>query len=193
MVSMNPPPADANSAAQPSAPEPSVAGVRVRPSWAMVLYAILAASAALALYSHQAPELDPWVGKAAAWAFLAFTLGFGAYRAALVAARRYSPFKAFLQVLIAALFFMLLLFPVAKAPARPVGARPLLLHREPAVRALAAKVVGLEGDLAGVSGLVILLGDPSSQVREAAHAALVRLNGGVDLGHEPGAWKERFR
>jgi len=170
-----------------------VAGVRVRPAWTMVLYSILAASAALALYAEQSAGIDPWVGKAAAWVFLAFALGFSAYRAALVAARRYSPFKAFLQVLIAALFFMLLLFPVAKAPLRPAGAHPLTAHRDPAVRALAAKVIALESDRSGAAALIGLLGDPSEAVRQAAHRALVSLNGGTDLGPAPDPWKERFR
>lgn len=192
MVSMNAPPADANSPDEPPAEEPSVAGVRVRPSWPMVLYAILAASAGLALYAEQAPGIDPRVGKAAAWIFLAFAIGFAAYRAALVAVRRYSPFKAFLQVLIAALFFMLLLFPVAKAPVKPMGPHALLAHRDPSVRALAAKVIGLEDDRSGGSELVGLLADPSGEVRQAAHASLVRLNGGADLGPQPAAWKERF-
>jgi hypothetical protein len=159
----------------------------------MVLYSILAASAGLALYAEQSTGIDPWVGKAAAWTFLAFAIGFAAYRAALVAARRYSPFKAFLQVLIAAMFFMLLLFPVAKAPARPAGAHPLTAHREPAVRVLAARVIALEGDRSGAPSLIGLLADPSDEVRQAAHQALVRLNGDADLGVDQAAWQERFR
>jgi hypothetical protein len=189
---MNAPPVDANPKGDPG-DEPSVAGVPVRPLWPMVLYAILAASAVLALYAEQTPKLDPWVGKAAAWVFLAFAVGFAAYRTALIAARRYSPFKGFLQVLIAALFFMLLLFPVAKAPTKPPGPHALLSHKDPVVREAGAKVVGFEQDLSGAPQLVGLLDDPSPQVRHAAHAALVRLNGGADLGLTRAPWEDRFR
>jgi hypothetical protein len=192
MVSTSPPNLETNSSGEPPDKEPTVGGMRVRPSWPIVLYGILAASAGLALYAAQAPLIDAWVGRVAAWIFFAFTIGFAAYRGALVAAHRYSPFKAFLQVLIAALFFMLLLFPVAKAPARLAGPHPLLAHREPAVRAMAAKVIGLEKDVSGASALIVLLTDPSPEVRGAAHASLVGLNDGVDLG-EAAAWKERFR
>ena len=189
---MNAPPVVTNTPNEPPTEEPSVAGMRVRPLLPMVLYAILAASAGLALYAEQAPTIDPWVGKAAAWIFLAFAIGFAAYRAALVAARRYSPFKAFLQVLIAALFFMLLLFPVAKAPPKPLGAHPLLMHRDAQVRELAARVIGLEGDQSGARELVPLLIDRSPLVQKAARSALVTLNGGTDLGPQPDSWKERF-
>jgi hypothetical protein len=190
---MNAPRVDEKSPAPVPQSEPSVAGVPVRPAWPVVLYGILASAAVLALYAEQSPQLDPWVGKAAAWVFLAFAIGFAAYRAALVAARRYSPFKAFVQVSFAALFFMLLLFPVARGPSRTLRANPLTHHPEAPVRALAAKVIGLEGDRASAAVLIELLGDPSLEVREAAHAALLRLNAGEDLGPQADPWKERFR
>lgn len=168
--------------------EPNVAGVKVRPAWPLALYALLVASAGVALYAQRAP-VDPVVGRVAPWTFLAFALGFTAYRVALVAARRYSPFKAFFQVFMAALFFMLLLLPGTA----PVAAPGLLGHREPAVRALAAKVAGLERDLSTGPALVGLLDDASPEVRAAAHQALVQLNGGADLGPDLAAWKARFR
>ena len=188
---MNAPTAEATPPAVPPH-EPTVAGLRVRPAWPLLLYAILAASAGLSVFAQRSPGIDGAVGRAAAWVFLVFAVGFAGYRLALVAARRYSPFKAFLQVLIAALFFVVLLSPAVQAPRRASPQRPLLGHAEPAVRALAARVVGLEGDLAGAGELVGMLEDPSPEVRAEAHRALVHLAGGVDLGTAPGPWKERF-
>lgn len=168
--------------------EPSVVGVRVRPLWSIGLYALLVLSAGLAMYAQRSPGVDPAVARTAPWLFLVFALGFALYRVALVAARRYSPFKAFIQVFLAALFFLLLLFPREQGPADA----SLLRHREPQVRALAAEVAGLKGDLAQAAGLVKLLEDGSPEVRAAAHQALVKLNGGLDLGPGAEPWGKRF-
>jgi hypothetical protein len=169
--------------------EPSVGGVRVRPFWSVVLYALLVSSAALALYAQRLADVDPLVAKTAPWVFLAFAIGFAVYRIALVAARRYSPFKAFIQVFVAALFFMLLLAPAGASRSLP----GLLGHREAAVRALAARAAGLELDQSSAPALVVLLEDPAPEVRASARQALVRLNGGADLGPSVSAWKERFK
>jgi hypothetical protein len=167
--------------------EPSVVGVRVRPSWSIALYALLVLSAGLALYAQRAPEtLDPALLRAAPWLFLVFAAGFSVYRVALVVARRYSPFKAFIQIFLAALFFLLLLFPREQLP----GERSLLAHPDARVRALAAEVAGYRGEAA--QPLVKLLSDPSPEVRQAAHDALVKLNGGTDLGAAAEAWEKRF-
>jgi hypothetical protein len=183
-----------------SAEEPSVVGVRVRPAWPMALYGLLVASAALALYAQRAP-VAPGLARLATWTFLAFAVGFAGYRFALVTARRYSPFKAFFQVLMAALFFMLLLWPgLTQPPPSPAGSASLMLpltSADPEKRALAAEVAGLRGAPSVGPSLVPLLADDEPSVRDAAHAALVRLNGGVDLGPaaEPGAraaWRARF-
>lgn len=171
------------------ASEPTVGGVRVRPFWSMVLYGLLVSSAALALYAQRATVVDPAVAKLAPYLFLAFAIGFGVYRIALVVARRYSPVKAFIQVFIAVIFFMLLLMPAGAQRLMP----GLLGHREVAVRAMAAKVAGLENDQSKASSLVLLLDDSAPEVREAAHRALVQLNAGVDLGPAPTQWKERFK
>jgi HEAT repeat protein len=61
------------------------------------------------------------------------------------------------------------------------------------VRALAARAAGLELDQASAPALVSLLEDPAPEVRMAARQALVRLNGGADLGPSVSAWKERFK
>ena len=60
------------------------------------------------------------------------------------------------------------------------------------VRALAAEVIGYRQSTADAPKLVDLLDDPSEVVRSAAHDALVRLNGGTDLGADRAKWKERF-
>ncbi|MDP1824490.1 MAG: HEAT repeat domain-containing protein [Archangium sp.] len=169
--------------------EPSVVGVRVRPVWSMVLYGLLVLSAGVAFYAQRSPGVDPMVARTAPWIFLVFGLGFSIYRIALVAARRYSPFKAFIQIFLAALFFLLLLFPRVQVAA---GESSLLVHRDERVRALAAEVMGWRGDQGQGAALVKLLDDPSPEVREAAHAALVKLNAGVDLGLTPEGWGKRF-
>lgn len=169
--------------------EPSVVGVRVRPSWSIALYALLVMSAALALYAQRSPaNLDPSLSRAAPWLFLVFAAGFTVYRVALVVARRYSPFKAFFQIFLAALFFLLLLFPRVEAPAEAT----LLGHRDDRVRALAAEVAGWRQDATQAHALVKLLADPSAEVRDAAHASLVKLNGGTDLGASSESWEKRF-
>lgn len=168
--------------------EPSVGGLRVRPSWSVALYALLVVSAALALFAQRAPELNPGLSRVAPWLFLVFAAGFAVYRVSLVAARRYSPFKAFIQVFLAALFFLLLLFPRQ----RQAGEASLLHHPDDRVRALAAEVSGWRGEQAQGPVLVRLLDDPNAEVQQAAHAALVKLNGGVDLGPGAEAWRARF-
>jgi hypothetical protein len=169
--------------------EPSVVGVRVRPVWSIVLYALLVLSAGVAFYAQRSPDVDPMVARIAPWTFLVFGLGFSIYRIALVAARRYSPFKAFIQIFLAALFFLLLLFPRVEVAA---GQSSLLVHRDERVRALAAEVAGWRGDQGQGAALAKLLDDASPQVRDAAHAALVKLNAGVDLGVTSAAWGTRF-
>ncbi|MEW5737684.1 MAG: HEAT repeat domain-containing protein [Myxococcota bacterium] len=191
---------------RPDVEEPSVAGVRVRPVWPMVLYVLLVASAALALYAQRFP-VSAELARVAPWIFLAFAVGFAGYRFALVAARRYSPFKAFFQVFTAALFFMLLLLPGLQGPAAvggtdgaggASGLAVALASADAEKRALAAEVAGFRKDASVAAALVRLLGDTSPAVREAAHGALVRLNDGVDLGPADdaaarAAWGERFK
>lgn len=174
-----------------SVDEPSVVGVRVRPAWSIVLYALLVLAAAAAFYAQRTPGIDPVAARGAPWIFLVFALGFSIYRIALVAARRYSPFKAFIQIFLSALFFLLLLFPRVE-PAGHAGVQPLLVHPEEQVRAQAAELAGFRGDQTQASQLVKLLDDPSPQVRAAARGALVKLNAGTDLGESADAWRARF-
>lgn len=177
----------------PSADEPSVAGVRVRPVWPLVLYVLLGGSALLALWAQRSAAVPEPVTRIAPWAFLAFALGFSVYRLALVAARRYSAFKAFAQIIVAAMFFMMLRLPQGGASTARVELPALLRDADPRVRALSAEVVGWRGQSSAASALVPLLADRDADVRTAAHAALVRLNGGVDLGLDTAPWAERFK
>lgn len=182
--------------AQPLTPpeEPSVAGMKVRPVLPVVLYALLVGSALLALWAQRAGTAPEPVSRFAPWAFLAFAIGFAAYRLSLVAARRYSPFKAFSQIGVAAMFFMLLLFPQVVAPpmSPTTGLGGLLADPDPRVRALAAEVAGHRGAVGEAGSLIGLLRDERPEVSTAARAALVKLNGGVDLGADATAWKARF-
>lgn len=166
----------------------------MRPLWPMVLYALLVAAAALALYAQRAP-VSPTLARVAPWLFLAFAVGFAGYRFALVSARRYSPFKAFFQVLMAALFFMLLVWPRPQTPVAGLQASPLagaMASPDVTTRALAAEVAGYRADVSAAPRLLQLLSDADATVRQAAHASLVRLNGGEDLGPDAAAWRERF-
>jgi hypothetical protein len=178
----------------PPTEEPSVVGVRVRPIWSIVLYALLVASAGVALYVQRAADVDPTLARVAPWLFLVFGLGFSVYRVALVAVRRYSPFKAFIQIFLAALFFLLLLLPGVQTAPRSDS---LLRHPDARVRAMSAELSGWRNDVSAAKSLVGALTDSDPAVRQAAHDALVKLNAGADLGSadDPqarAAWGARF-
>ena len=184
---------------------PSVAGVRVRPGLTLLLYVLLVASAAAALgvLTGRFPASDE-ARIAAPWAFLAFAVGFSVYRLALASVKKYSAFKAFFQVGSTALFCMFLF--LGTAPLKP-GAHVMTgtdlvaaLHdANPTVRALAAEVAAHRPDGASYGKVLVeTLGDKEVAVRQAAHDALVKLNGGVDLGPagDPEAmtkWAEAFK
>jgi hypothetical protein len=174
--------------------EPHVGKLRVRPELTIALFVLLGLSAALGLWTQGNPGKAPgWVERGAPWLFLVFVVGFAAYRFALVAAGRYSAFKAFFQIFVAALFFMMLLpgSPLtgrSNAPSLPV----LLADPDSRIRALSAEVAGWRHDQQVARKLVGLLDDPEPAVRDQAHAALIRINDGVDLGTGSGAWMERF-
>jgi hypothetical protein len=172
--------------------EPNIRGVPVRPSWALALYALLVVTAGLAFYAQRTPGVDPNVVRAAPWLFLVFAIGFAAYRIALVASRRYSLFKAFIQVTLASLFFLLLLFPRTQQVPQARSDESLLQYSDSRVRAMAAENIGFHGDVTQARALISLLADSDESVRAAAHEALIRLNGGADLGIEAPPWEARF-
>lgn len=176
---------------------PRVGGVRFGPALAGTLYALLVASAALALWARGTPgRSPPELAQAAPWVFLAFVIAFALYRFGLVRARRYPAFKAFFQVGAAVLFFMLLL-PAPPGPSRQGSSlEQALVDPAPHVRAMAAELAGHRRDPAAGPGLVQALTDVDPVVREKAHEALVRI-AGEDLGRPdaPGAvesWRKRY-
>jgi hypothetical protein len=89
---------------------PKFGGIRLGPAVAGALYLLLVGSAALALWVRGMPGAAPkHLEQAAPWVFLVFMLCFAVYRLALVQAKKYPAFKAFFQVGVGVLFFMLLL------------------------------------------------------------------------------------
>ncbi len=68
----------------------------------------------------------------------------------------------------------------------PTALKTLLKHDSPAVRAAAARTIGSKGLRYG-DELIALLTDADTSVRQAAHAALVQISGGMDFGPRPGA------
>lgn len=175
---------------------PSFGGMRVRPTATLLLFVMLAASAGVALVGLRAPGYLPgWLARSAPWLFLAFAMGFAVYRAALVRTRRYRAFKAFFQVALMMLFFLVLLLGQKPRLLEDAPLEQLLSDSSPRVRALAAELSGRDVSLAPL--LVVRLSDEQPLVARKAHQALVGLNGGVDLGpwdSEEGraAWKARF-
>lgn len=194
---MNPPaPASGDEA-------PSVAGVRVRPGLTFFLWVLLVASAAAALSVQSgALGLSDEARAAAPWVFLAFAVGFSVYRLALASVHKYSPAKAFFQVGIAAIFTMLLFLGAGaeRRLARPAqqDLAAALKDPNPTVRALAAELARFRPDgAAHARALVAALEDRDPVVSAAAHASLVALNQGADLGPPTDAsararWAERF-
>jgi len=180
---------------------PRVAGIRAGPALAGVLYVLLAASAALALWVRGYPGQAPQgVERLAPWAFLVFVAAFAAYRLGLVRAGHYPAFKAFVQIAAGVLFFTLLLPGAWRRPASSSGAEDVaVLLQDPSVRVrrLAAEVArGRLPTPASLHALAAALDDADPGVRAEAHRSLVALSG-VDLGGPDDAaarkaWQERF-
>jgi hypothetical protein len=194
---MNPP------APAPGDEVPSVAGVRVRPGLTILLWVLLVASAAAALGVQRGSfGMSAEARYAAPWAFLAFAVGFSVYRLALTNVHKYSPAKAFFQVGVVAIFCVFLFLGAAvERKAQGAGEPDLaaaLNDPNPTVRAFAAELARYRPEGRGNSGaLVKALADSAPAVASAAHASLVALNGGEDLGPPGDAdarkrWAERF-
>lgn len=182
---------------------PTVAGIRAGPALTSVLYLLLAASAALALWVRGYPGQAPsGVETLAPWAFLAFVAAFAVYRGMLVRTGHYPAFKALAQIAAGAIFFALLLpsswrglAPAAGGPAE--SAAKLLRDPNVRVRRLAAEVARHRPDAAASAhALAVALGDADPQVRAEAHRSLVAISG-QDLGPPEDAaarraWQERY-
>jgi hypothetical protein len=178
---------------------PELGGVRAGPALAATLYILLVGSAVLSLAAHQYPGVLPRVlSLAAPWVFLAFAAVFTLYRLVLVRAKKYPVSKAFFQIGAAVLFFTLLLPRGGPAAAQRESLERLITDADPRIRALAVEVAAYRPDNARYAPkLAQALEDPDEAVRDRAHAALVRLNGGADLGPPSDAaalkaWKDRF-
>lgn len=177
---------------------PHLGGIRYGPALAGVLYLLLVGSAALALWARRSPGgLPTEVGLAAPWVFLLFVVAFAVYRLGLVRAGRYPAFKAFFQVGVAVLVFMLLL-PQAQRSYAPMGElEALLMDPNPRVRALAAEVARYRPEpIRYAPALVRAMEDPDIEVRRQAHRSLVAVTG-QDLGapEDPNAvqaWRARY-
>jgi len=178
---------------------PSVAGIQLGPGLGVALYVLLVASAGLAFFGRSFPgRLPAALERVTPFVFLLFVACFAVYRFGLASARKYPASKAFFQVGLAVVVFLLLL-PSSRAPYVPAGTAlgQALADRDPRLRALAAEVARYRPDGRGyVPALVQSLSDPDPTVRSQAHASLVKLTG-VDLGapDAPGAveaWRRRY-
>lgn len=174
---------------------PTVGGLRVRPSMAVLLYVFLFASGFVWFWQQRQPSQFPeWTGRIAPLLFLVFAVGFAAYRGALVMAGRYSPFKAFFQIGVAFTVFLLLQNPDrSPKPTITKDFNALLSHPSPTVRALSVELLRFRPEGPQYARAAIaLLDDENVEVRNIAHRTLVELNGGNDLGLKPEPWYERF-
>lgn len=182
---------------------PSVAGVRVRPGLTLFLWVLLVASAAAALGVQRGSfALSAEARAATPWVFLAFAVGFSVYRMSLASVHKYSPAKAFFQVVVAATFSAMLFIGASADKKAHTGGSPdlaaALKDPNPTLRAFAAELARHRPDGAGhAKALVAALADPDAAVAKAAHDSLVSLNGGEDLGPASDSearakWAEKF-
>jgi hypothetical protein len=179
---------------------PLLAGIRLGPGPGLVLYVLLVGAAGLAFFGKEFPgRLPGVVERVTPFVFGAFVALFASYRFALVRSRKYPSFKAFYQVGLAVVVFLLLL-PSARASYGPLPRPGLgmdLADNNARVRALAAEVVRHRPDAARYApALVTALEDEDPDVRLEAHRSLVQI-AGVDLGSpdDVGAikrWRQRF-
>lgn len=179
---------------------PRLAGIRLGPGPGLVLYSLLVGAAGLAFFGKEFPgRLPGEVERLTPFVFGVFVALFASYRFALVRSHKYPSFKAFYQVGLAVVVFLLLL-PSARASYGPLPRPGLvvdLVDNNARVRALAAEVVRHRPDSARYApALVTGLEDEDPDVRLEAHRSLVQI-AGVDLGapEDPGAirrWRERF-
>ncbi len=120
-----------------------MAGIRLGPGPGLVLYTLLLGAAGLAFFGKEFPgRLPDAVQRVTPFVFGAFVALFAAYRFVLVRSRKYPSFKAFYQVGLAVVVFLLLL-PSARAsysPSPRPGLAADLQDSNARVRTLAAEV-----------------------------------------------------
>jgi len=177
----------------------------------VVLYLLLLGAAAAALLVRPGADFGAGSGRRpelllAPLLLGAFAIGFTAYRYTLVRAGRYHAGKAFVQI--GLLGLVLVLFVPgsverwqASGATPPVDLTRQLRAADPEARAMAAELVRhrLPDDARRyVPRLVVLLDDPSVEVRRQASASLVAMAGRDAAGEGPDApqrwrayWAER--
>jgi glucan phosphoethanolaminetransferase (alkaline phosphatase superfamily) len=176
-------------------------------------YFLLAVSAAFVLWVQRSPGKLPSSWESAApWLFLSFAILLSTQSIVKVVLKQTSFARSFMHIGIAAAFLMVLFFGVPqmntpqtnKANASPIAATSyemewLLVDTDERIRVLAAELARYRPEgLKLAPALAKALGDSSAQVRKAAHASLVHLNDGVDLGASESqdgmrAWMQRFQ
>jgi len=175
-------------------------------------YVLLAVSAVFVLWVQRNPGTLPLSWESAApWLFLSFAVLLSVQSIVKVLLRQTSFARSLIHMGVAAAFLMVLFLggpqkglpQVKRAGASSVFAagnemERLLLDKDERIRVLAAELARYRPEgLQLAPALVNALGDSSVHVRKAAHASLVYLNGGVDLGTSDSpdgmrAWKQRF-
>ncbi|HTP50702.1 MAG TPA: HEAT repeat domain-containing protein [Anaeromyxobacteraceae bacterium] len=172
----------------------------------MLLYLLLLAAAAAALWTApglvETGRMEPRSHLLLlAPALLAlFVAGFAIYRFSLVRSGRYHAGKAFVQVGFMVLVLALLLPGAlgrwrAAGTSRPVDLTRQLASRDPEARAMAAELARYREPpdaLRYVRTLVVLLDDPSAEVRRQARASLTSL-AGEDAGGPGSDAPQRWR
>ena len=189
---------------KPSAPGAPVPGAVPALRWILVV--LLAAAALAALFGLPRASQGGWpsgVRLVPVGLLVLFVGGYAVYRYVLVRAGRYSEGKAIVRVgAMVLLLGVIASIALERPPAPPVGPSldltAPLASADPALRALAAEVVRSRPPAEGarhVERLVVLLADPSLEVRREARASLGVL-AGVDAGEGPeaaGRWREILR
>jgi hypothetical protein len=171
----------------------------------VVLYLLLLGAAAAALLIPAGNEPGAGPGRrpellVAPLLLGAFAIGFTAYRYSLVRAGRYHAGKAFVQLGFVGLVLVLFLPGSverwkASGSTPPVDLTRQLRAADPEARAMAAELArhrSQEDARRYVPRLVVLLEDPSAEVRRQAGASLVAL-AGQDAGGEGPEAPQRWR
>jgi hypothetical protein len=171
----------------------------------VVLYLLLLGAAAAALLVPGGAEPGAGAGRRAELLLApvllgAFAIGFTAYRYTLVRSGRYHAGKAFVQVgLLGLVLFLFVPGSVerwkASGATPPVDLTRQLRAADPEARAMAAELVrhrSSEDARRYVPRLVLLLDDPSAEVRRQATASMVAL-AGQDAGGDGPEAAQRWR
>jgi len=171
-------------------------------------YVLLAVSAVFVLWVQRNPGMFPsgWE-SAAPWLFLSFAILLSAQSIVKAVLKQSSFARSLMHIGVAAAFLMVLFLGMplkGRADTNAVVAttheiEQLLSNKDERIRVMAAELIRYRPEgLHLAPALIKALGDSSLRVRETAHASLVHLNGGVDLGTSETqdgirAWKQRFQ